>query len=424
MFMFLNNTTFSLEHLLPVVILLAVASLIPVVLSLLHIKIIPVLVIEILAGLILASIPLTRNLFVQETSFLPLSNGLYIVGMGMLLFLSGLDTDYGILKKTKIAQNEIKMNISFLTTILLLVVILISIGMAFIFWSYLSNKVVGIILLTIIFSSTFASIVVPLVNEECKQTLIGKIINSYATKAELTSIVALSILMIVLGITEEQKPWLLIVVVIILIIVYLFNRYLKLAIFKRITDGIVHFGIRLTIMVLLFLMIICEKAGAEFILGAFLAGMVIKAAHPSEKTIHKLEAIGYGLFIPMFYILVGLKVGLIMPINELFTKDNILLIISLCLVLIIVKIPFMYLCRWFNFSTVLQTTLMVACTLIVSITAEEFGAYTETFSNALIVASCITCIIPPILFDITKHFGYSKTKEGKSQLLLCENSTD
>ena len=32
----------------------------------------------------------------------------------------------------------------------------------------------------------------------------------------------------------------------------------------------------------------------------------------------------------------------------------------------------------------------------------------EQLVDALIVASCLTCIIPPILFDITGKYGYSK----------------
>lgn len=165
----------------------------------------------------------------------------------------------------------------------------------------MNNKVIGVIVLTIIFCSTFASIVIPLVHEEgLSNSTIGKIISSYSTKAELLSIVALSILMMTLGMTKEQKPWLLLILVIILLIVYIFSRYLKLRSFKKISDGIVHFGVRLTIALLLGLMILCSISGVEYILGAFLAGMVIKSAKPSETNIHKLEIIGYGIFVPIF----------------------------------------------------------------------------------------------------------------------------
>ena len=418
MFIYLSSTNFDLQVLLPIVILLGLAAVIPVILAICRIKFIPVLVIEILTGILLASFS-SKEFFVNNNELTPFMEGLYTIGMGILLFLSGLDTDFTVLGKHK--KGDSYLHISRLTTILLFTVILCSIGGSFLFLDFMNHKVIGIIVLTIIFCSTFASIVIPLVHEEgLGDSTIGKIISSYSTKAELLSIVALSILMMVLGMTKEQKPWLLFILVIILLIVYIFSRYLKLNSFKKISDGIVHFGVRLTIALLLGLMILCSISGVEYILGAFLAGMVIKSAKPSESNIHKLEIIGYGIFVPIFYMLVGLKIGLLMPILEIFKWENLSLILILFGMLIVVKIPFMYLCRWFNFSTVIQTTLFVACTLIVVIASEEFGVFTKKFMNALIIASSLTCIIPPILFDITKRFGYSK-KENDTRIINPTN---
>lgn len=418
MFIYLSSTNFDLQVLLPIVILLGLAAVIPVILAICRIKFIPVLVIEILTGILLASFS-SKEFFVNNNELTPFMEGLYTIGMGILLFLSGLDTDFTVLGKHK--KGDSYLHISRLTTILLFTVILCSIGASFLFLDFMNHKVIGIIVLTIIFCSTFASIVIPLVHEEgLGDSTIGKIISSYSTKAELLSIVALSILMMVLGMTKEQKPWLLFILVIILLIVYIFSRYLKLNSFKKISDGIVHFGVRLTISLLLGLMILCSISGVEYILGAFLAGMVIKSAKPSESNIHKLEIIGYGIFVPIFYMLVGLKIGLLMPIQEIFKWENLSLILILFGMLIVVKIPFMYLCRWFNFSTVIQTTLFVACTLIVVIASEEFGVFTKKFMNALIIASSLTCIIPPILFDITKRFGYSK-KENDIRIINPTN---
>lgn len=418
MFIYLSSTNFDLRVLLPIVILLGLAAVIPVILAICRIKFIPVLVIEILTGILLASFS-SKEFFVNNNELTPFMEGLYTIGMGILLFLSGLDTDFTVLGKHK--KGDSYLHISRLTTILLFTVILCSIGGSFLFLDFMNHKVIGIIVLTIIFCSTFASIVIPLVHEEgLGDSTIGKIISSYSTKAELLSIVALSILMMVLGMTKEQKPWLLFILVIILLIVYIFSRYLKLNSFKKISDGIVHFGVRLTIALLLGLMILCSISGVEYILGAFLAGMVIKSAKPSESNIHKLEIIGYGIFVPIFYMLVGLKIGLLMPIQEIFKWENLSLILILFGMLIVVKIPFMYLCRWFNFSTVIQTTLFVACTLIVVIASEEFGVFTKKFMNALIIASSLTCIIPPILFDITKRFGYSK-KENDIRIINPTN---
>lgn len=400
-----NLAEFDISSLLPIVILLGIAAIIPVILAIIKAKFIPVLVLEIISGILLASFS-SKEIFMTGNNLSPLSSGLYVVGMGVLLFLSGMDSDFEVIKLDK-KSHSIKVNL--LTNIILLTVLVISFACSFLFLNYMKNKIIGIALLTIIFSSTFASIVIPIVhNENLSHTTIGRIISNYSTKSELLSILSLSILMIVLGLTSEQKPWLLMVLIVVLLLIYFFNRYLKLERLKKFSDGIVHFGVRAMIAVLIGLMIVCSISGVEYILGAFLAGMIFKSTQTDEKNIHKFEIIGYGVFIPMFYILVGFKVGLIMPIQEIFLPKNILVILALFGVLILVKIPFLYLIKWFRLSTVIQTTLFVACTLIVAITAEEFGVFTEKFSNALIVASCLTCIIPPILFDITKRFGYSR----------------
>lgn len=401
---------FDITSLLPIVILLSISAIIPLVLSICKIKFIPVFVLEIISGILLASFS-SRELFLTNGHMSPLLSGLYVIGMGLLLFLSGIDSDFDIIKQ---AKEKHAIRITRITDLFLLGVIILSILGSLLFIRYMENKVVGVILLAIVLSSTFASIVIPTLHtENLTHTTIGKIISNYSTKSELLSIVSLSVLMIVLSLSSEQKPWLLTILVICLLLIYVLTRYVKLEKFKRISDGVVHFGVRAMIAVLIGLMILCSVSGVEYILGAFLAGMVIKSTKLDEKNLHKFEVIGYGIFIPMFYTLVGFRVGLLMPIQEFLHPENLLLILSLFVVLILVKAPFMFLIKWFKLSTVIQTTMFVACTLIVAIAAEEFGVFTEQFSNALIVASCLTCIIPPILFDITKRFGYSRKENDE-----------
>ena len=407
MYNILNYVHFDMKSLLPIAILLFIAAIIPVILSIFKIKFIPVLVVEIIIGILIGSFE-TKDMFITNGNLNPLMDGLYVVGLGILLFLSGLDIDFSSLKR--VPKKDKNVHINALTNILLIVIIIISVGASLLFMKYMNNKTLGVILLSIVFSSTFASIIIPLVrNDELEETTIGKIISAYAIKSELLSIISLSILMLVEGLVlRDYKPWLLLIVIITLILVYLFSRYLKLERFKKISGGIVHFSVRLIISILLGLMILCSVSGVEFILGSFLAGIVIKSANPSNETIHKLEIIGYGIFVPMFYILVGIKIGLDIPVSKIIIWENLSLILLLFVVLIFVKIPFLYLFKWYKISTVIQTTIFVACTLITAIAAKEFGIFDKKFVDALIVASSLTCIIPPILFDITKKYGYSK----------------
>ena len=88
--MFLS--VFSVQQLWPLTILIGIAVIIPILLSFFKIKSVPSLVIEILMGIVLSFIPLTRNLFSTTegsvTTLSALPEGLYVIGMSILLFMS------------------------------------------------------------------------------------------------------------------------------------------------------------------------------------------------------------------------------------------------------------------------------------------------------------------------------------------------
>jgi Kef-type K+ transport system membrane component KefB len=66
--------------------------------------------------------------------------------------------------------------------------------------------------------------------------------------------------------------------------------------------------LRLTVVLLLLLLALAEELGLDVVLGAFLAGIVLRRWAPGD--IHalegKLDAIGYGFFIPLFFVASGM----------------------------------------------------------------------------------------------------------------------
>lgn len=415
--MFLS--TFNFNSLIPIAILLFVSVIIPIILSLLGLKFIPVLVLEIICGIIIGNIPFIYEQFVTEGTlhFNNLIEGIYTIGMAVLLFLSGLDIDYSVLKPSH--KNNCKTLPTFkISWILIALVILVSFGLSFTYFNdfvdaNIETRVTGVILLTIIFSSSFASIIIPLIHEDhLAQTTIGKIIATYSSIAEFISIVSLSIFMIVLHVAHDAKPWLLLLVIGILIVVYIIRKFFFKDKIRSMFGGIVHLDVRHVLLVLLVLVIITQFAGAEFILGAFLAGAIIKATGIKKEVEEKFLSIGYGIFAPMFYILVGVKVGLSVPFDEFFTLSNILLVLRVFAMLVIAKLPFLILAKWFKFSTAIESAFVVTTTIIVGLTCEHFGVFTEELMCAIIVASTLTCVIPPIILFLNKKFGYSKEEHN------------
>ena len=70
--------------------------------------------------------------------------------------------------------------------------------------------------------------------------------------------------------------------------------------------------LRLTILLLLGLLVLAGEFGLDVVLGAFLAGAVLRRWAPGD--VHaleaKLDAIGYGFFIPVFFVTAGMGIDL------------------------------------------------------------------------------------------------------------------
>lgn len=400
---------FDWASLWPLVLLIGLGAIVPVLLSVLKLKFIPVFVVEIILGIIIAHIPKVSEMFLLPTdhgvTFTPLASGVYVIGMAILLFLSGLDTDFSVLKPI-MKKDKKTLNPFPIAWICIGGVILLSLALSFVFSQYLENVYFGIPLLTIAFASTFASLVIPLVHSEnLHNTTIGKIICTYSTISEFLSIVSLSIILIIE--THGKNLWMIAILIIILVLTYIFKKYFNLKSLKDRMEGIVFLGIRLMVFVFLACVIISAHTGAEFILGAFLAGVIIKTTKISHKACEIFEAIGYGIFVPVFYLLVGINVGTSLDFTS---STTIGLIAILFVVLIVTKAPFMILFKWYPARTVIPTMFVVSSTIIVSLTCEHLGMFDETFTDALIVASALTCIVPPILFYLDKKYGTSRPK--------------
>ncbi len=70
--------------------------------------------------------------------------------------------------------------------------------------------------------------------------------------------------------------------------------------------------IRWTVVLLLLLLLIAEEFGLDVVLGAFLAGIVLRRWAPGDvhSLEEKLDAIGYGFFIPLFFVASGMSLDI------------------------------------------------------------------------------------------------------------------
>ena len=117
-------------------------------------------------------------------------------------------------------------------------------------------------------------------------------------------------------------------------------------------DGTTQIGIR-AVFALIILLVALAEVGAENILGAFLAGVVVSLLNPDEEMVEKLDSFGYGFFIPIFFIMVGVDLN----IPSLIKEPKLLIIIPILIVAFIISklIPVMFIRRWFDMKTTIAS---------------------------------------------------------------------
>ena len=162
-------------------------------------------------------------------------------------------------------------------------------------------------------------------------------------------------------------------------------------------------AVRWTVVLLLFLLGLAAKFGLDAVLGAFVAGVVLRRyAPPGEgnRLAPKIEAIGFGFFIPLFFIVSGAKLD-IASIRE----NPVRLLVFFVLLLVVRGLPQYVLYRFALPDTRerWQFTLYVATALpiLVAITGLEVsdGAMLPENAAALVGAGALSVLVFPLLGD-------------------------
>jgi Kef-type K+ transport system membrane component KefB len=159
--------------------------------------------------------------------------------------------------------------------------------------------------------------------------------------------------------------------------------------------------VRAVILLLGTLIVIAESLGVDFALGAIAAGMLIKLATegtPSELLHHKLDAIGFGFLVPVFFVSSGMK----LDIAQVFgSVQGQLLTATLLAMLLVARLPLMLLARSvapMRDSMALGLYGATTLSLIVAITdiASRSGAMAAAEVGPLVVAGVLSVMLYPI----------------------------
>ncbi len=384
---------------LSLVIVVLAAFLTPIIVNRLNINFLPVVVAEILMGIVIGNSFLN---IVERDSIL---NILSTLGFIFLMFLSGLEIDFKAFKKDKRArqgQNDDESSIPGHLNLALTVfafIMIISILLAYVFkWLGLVDDV---LLMVIIISTISLGVVVPTLKEmNIMRTTIGQFILLVAVLADLVTMILLTVYGAING-QGGSTIWLIGILVVFTAISYILGvQFKRMSFLQKLMDGTTQIGIRAVFALIILLVALAEGVGAENILGAFLAGVVVLLLNPYEEMVEKLDSFGYGFFIPIFFIMVGVDLN----IPSLIKEPKLLIIIPILIVAFIISklIPVMFIRRWFDMKTTIASAFLLTSTLSLVIAAakisERLNAISAETSGILILSAVITCVFVPIIF--------------------------
>ncbi|MEK4030882.1 MULTISPECIES: monovalent cation:proton antiporter family protein [Bacillaceae] len=388
------------EHgsLISLVIVIVAAFLTPIILHRLKLNFIPVVIAEIIVGLIIGQSGF--NIVDQDVWLETLST----LGFLFLMFLSGLEIDFSAFSNKKKETSRMlpgkeEPNAFAAALMIFTGILVLSFGLSYLF--VLLHLIEDAFLMTLIISTISLGVVVPTLKEaHLMKTVIGQIILLVAVIADLVTMILLAVFVSVNG-SDGGNMWLLLVLFAVGVLLYFIaKRFKNKPLFEALSTSTVQIGTRAVFTLMIVLVALSEYVGAENILGAFLAGVLVSLLAPNHELVRQLDSFGYGFLIPIFFVMVGVELDLWSLLSD---KKMLLLIPLLMIAFFISKIlPLLYLRKWYDMKTVMASAFLLTSTLSLVIAAakiaERVGVITSQMSGLLVLVAVLTCLITPVVF--------------------------
>ncbi|XZK56976.1 cation:proton antiporter [Clostridium perfringens] len=353
----------------------------------------PQVVGALVAGVILG--PAVLNVL-SETEFI---QKLAELGVIVLMFTAGLETDINQLKKTGKA--------SFIIAVL---GVIIPLAGGFFIASIFNNgndvnTILQNVFIGIILTATSVSITVETLKEMGKlNTRAGNAILGAAIIDDILGIIALTIT------TSLADPSINVIIVLAKIVMFFifagFAGYLFHWAFIKLDERYQRDLRRFVIIAFVFCLLLSfcaeEFFGVADITGAFIAGLVISDSNRSKYLNSRFETLSYMLLSPIFFASIGIKVQL-----TAMTKTIFIFAILLLLVAILSKVfgcaLGAKLCRYSNREAIQIGTGMISrgeVALIVANKGIAMGLMLPEFLAPVVIVVVVTTIVTPILLKV------------------------
>ena len=353
----------------------------------------PQVVGALVAGVILG--PAVLNVL-SETEFI---QKLAELGVIVLMFTAGLETDINQLKKTGKA--------SFIIAVLGVIIPLV--GGFFIANIFNKGNDVNTILqnvfIGIILTATSVSITVETLKEMGKlKTRAGNAILGAAIIDDILGIIALTIT------TSLADPSINVIIVLAKIVMFFifagFAGYLFHWAFIKLDERYQRDLRRFVIIAFVFCLLLSfcaeEFFGVADITGAFIAGLVISDSNRSKYLNSRFETLSYMLLSPIFFASIGIKVQLTAMTKTIFIFAILLLIVAILSKVFGCALG-AKLCKYSNREAIQIGTGMISrgeVALIVANKGIAMGLMLPEFLAPVVIVVVVTTIVTPILLKV------------------------
>ena len=403
----------------PLLIVISLAFIVPLLLTRFKRLRLPIVVGEILAGIVVGSSGF--GWVTHEDQLLTL---LAEFGFVFLMFLAGMEIDFANLNielpgvaraggtRTDLTSSQGRERRTFGPLSISLMGFILTLSLSAIVGFALLQ--VGLVsspwMMALIMSTTSLGVVMPVLKEQelirgrfGQTILIAALVADFATMILITVVIAT----ISHGLTLDILLISLLFVVFFLLYrlgIVSLNRFESL---RRTLEDLSHTTARIKIRgaftIMLLFVVLAEVLGAEIILGAFIAGAMLSLLSTREdlEAMHQLEAVGFGFFIPIFFIMVGVNFNLGALLGS---TDALILLPFLVLAAFLVKIlPALLFRLQFSWRETFSAGFLLSSRLSLIVAASaiglNMGIISESVNTIIILVAIVTVTAAPLVFS-------------------------
>jgi Kef-type K+ transport system membrane component KefB len=350
----------------------------------------PSVVLEILAGIVAG--PSVLGLVEVDDTLSVIA----LVGLAFVLFLAGLEIEFDKLRGPVLRLTALAFGVSFG------IALIVALGLS------ASGLIETPLLIAIILCATSLGVLIPVLKDAGEiESTFGQLVIAAASVADFGAIILLSVFFSGEGGTGSTLLLLgslFVLAAVVYAVVKGAGRSMRIrADLLRLQDTTAQIRVRAALVLFVGFAAVAEQLGLEVILGTFIAGAVLGLVDRDEVMTHpdfrrKLEAIGFGFFIPVFFVTTGVRFDL--QALTASAEAAVMVPIFLAALFAVRGLPALIYTRLIDTKHTAAAALMQATSLPFIVAAStigvELGLVDAAESAALIGAGLLSVLLFPL----------------------------